>query len=169
MYRHIPAGYDAGMRTIRAILSGLLLLPLASIGFAPLGASLAAELSGDIRVLDGDTIEIGGQRVQLFGIVAPQLESHCQVAGNTIPCGRVSRGALLDLTAGAKVVCKISANAGTAMDPVARCQAGGYDLSEGMTYTGWARADLKSSDYYLRFEEDARRQHRGLWRVDNNK
>jgi len=156
------------MRIVRAILSGLLLLPLASIGFAPLGASLAAELSGDIRVLDGDTFEIGGQRVQLFGIVAPKLESHCQVAGNMIPCGRVSRGALLDLTAGAKVVCKVSAKAGTATDPVARCQAGGYDLSEGMTYTGWARADLNASDYYLRFEKDARRQHRGLWRVDNN-
>jgi len=143
-------------------------LPLTSIGFVPSGAPLAAEFSGDVRVLDGDTIEIGGQRVQLFGIVAPKLASHCQVAGNTIPCGRVSRGALLDLTAGAKVVCNVSAQAGTATDPVARCQAGGYDLSEGMTYTGWARADLNASDYYLPFEEDARRQHRGLWRVENN-
>ncbi len=165
MYRHILADYDAGMRTTRAILSGFLLLTLAGIGFAPSGAPLAAELSGDVRVLDGDTIEIGGQRVQLFGIVAPKLENHCQVAGNTIPCGRVSRGALLDLTAGATVVCNVSAAAGAATDPVARCHAGGYDLSEGMTYTGWARADLNASDHYLRFEGDARRQHRGLWRV----
>jgi len=127
--------------------------------FAPASAG-AAELLGPARVIDGQTIEVEGQRVRLYGIAAPALGSECDVAGKRIACGQISRGALMDLTAGAIVECRQVGGVGGA----AVCRAGGYCLSEGMTYTGWARADTTVTDRYVHYEADARRRHRGLWR-----
>jgi endonuclease YncB( thermonuclease family) len=141
-------------------LAGCLLLATIPISATP---AASADFSGEVRIVDGDTLEIGGRRLRLYGITAPVLDNRCAVAGKTIACGRVSRSALLDLTAGAKVSCDL-VDGDTTDEPPAICRAGGYDLSEGMTYTGWARADAGTTDAYRRFERDARRHHRGLWR-----
>ncbi|MDP6707560.1 MAG: thermonuclease family protein [Alphaproteobacteria bacterium] len=142
------------------VLAGSLFLASIPILATP---ATGADFSGEVRIVDGDTLEIGGRRLRLYGIIAPVLDNRCAVAGKTIACGRVSRSALLDLTAGAKVSCDL-VKGGTTDEPPAICRAGGYDLSEGMTYTGWARADTETTDAYRRFERDARRHHRGLWR-----
>ena len=46
----------------------------------------------------------------------------------------------------------------------ARCFSEGYDLAEGMTYTGWALADGAAGGPYRTFEAGARDAGRGLWR-----
>ena len=56
----------------RAILAILILLP----------ATGAAEITGKPRVIDGNTIEIAGQRIRLHGIDAPE-SAQTRVAGNT--------------------------------------------------------------------------------------
>ena len=48
----------------------------------------------------------------------------------------------------------------------APCRAGGYDLSEGMVYTGWAKTDTKQMNRYAALEAAARRARRGMWRRD---
>ncbi|MDP6785986.1 MAG: hypothetical protein QGI13_02555 [Rhodospirillales bacterium] len=55
------------------------------------GPASAEDLSGPVRVIDGDTIEIGGRRIHLFGIDAPELEQTCEWPAKTIDCGKVSR------------------------------------------------------------------------------
>ncbi len=132
------------------------------IAAVPSRPVIAADLEGEVQVIDGNTIDLAGQRVRLIGIIAPGLDSQCQIGGKSMACGRISRSALLDLTAGQTVRCDIVEGPGKAT--LARCRAGGYDLSEGMTYTGWARARGSSGERYRRFEADARKYHRGLWR-----
>lgn len=122
-----------------------------------------AELKGRAVVISGDTLEINGDRIRLDGIMAPVDGQSCTMYGRTYDCRRISATALMDLTAGSAVRCpayRVEPNVGK----VGTCYAGGYDLSEGMVYTGWALAYPRAGNAYLRFEKRARRSHHGLWR-----
>ncbi len=131
------------------------------------GQPALAEMTGRPKVIDGDTIELQGQAIRLYGIDAPELGQACMIEERTYDCGMVARTALLDLTAGVAVTCKaVPAEPGrTAEDGrPGRCFAQGYDLSEGMAYTGWALALREVSERYLVFEERAQAAGRGLWK-----
>lgn len=52
-------------------------------------------LEGRASVVDGDTIEIGGKRVRLNGIDAPESAQYCEDAkGFEYPCGRIAANEL---------------------------------------------------------------------------
>ena len=98
-----------------------------------------APLSGPARVVDGDSLEIGGQRVRLFGIDAPEGRQQCRNAqGQDFACGREVARALETLIGGRSVTC-------TRLDhdryerEVAACTVDGRDLGEGMVRSGHAR------------------------------
>jgi endonuclease YncB( thermonuclease family) len=124
------------------------------------GSALAA-ISGPPRVLDGDTLEIGAQRVRLFGIDAPALDQPCEHAGQEYQCGRMARAALWDLIGGLDVSCE---PARAERPVVATCRAGKLDLSEAMVRSGWALADRAATDRYAPLETQAKQARRGLWR-----
>jgi endonuclease YncB( thermonuclease family) len=127
------------------------------------GPTALAEVAGPPRVIDGDTLEVQGTAIRLYGIDAPELGQTCRIGTRSYDCGRIARAALLDLTAGADVTCKL-APAGAGDIRIGRCTAEGHDLSEGMTYTGWALASRQASERYVVFEERARAAGRGLWK-----
>jgi endonuclease YncB( thermonuclease family) len=145
----------------------ILRVAFAALWLATHAGAAAAQLEGAPSVIDGDTIELGGQTIRLFGIDAPELGQACAIEGQIYDCGMVARSALLDLTAGATVICRVlprQAGQGGAEGRLGRCFAGGYDLSEGMAYTGWALAERELSERYVGFEDGAREARRGLWR-----
>jgi TPR repeat protein len=127
---------------------------------------VGGDLVGDAEVVDGQTLIVAGRRLRLEGITAPQPGTRCQVRGNTHNCGRISTTALMDLTAGADVTCRRRAAVAQDGSRYARCRAGGYDLSEGMVYTGWAWADGAQMTRYNALEKTARTARRGMWRRD---
>ena len=124
------------------------------------------DLTGPPEVLDGQTLIVDGNRLRLEGIVAPPLGARCQLRGNEHDCGRISTTALMDLTAGATVTCTRRETVAADGSRYARCRAGGYDLSEGMVYTGWAQADTAQMNRYAALETAARQARRGMWRRD---
>ena len=113
--------------------------------------------TGAAEVLDGETLIVGGARFRLEGIDAPAPGTRCRVRGNEHDCGRISTTALMDLTAGAEVVCKPREMVARDGSRYARCRAGGYDLSEGM-------ADVAQMKRYATLESEARQARRGMWR-----
>lgn len=71
------------------------------VGLAPslLNANATAARGGTCRVVDGDTLRCGTERVRLLGIDAPELPGHCQTGracapGDPIASARSLREAL---------------------------------------------------------------------------
>lgn len=152
---------------MRRVARSLVLLPAAVWLLAMTGHPALAEITGTPKIIDGDTIELQGQAIRLYGIDAPELGQACTIKKRIYDCGLVARTALLDLTAGVAVTCKLApAEPGRAAGEgrPGRCFAQGYDLSEGMAYTGWALALRAVSEHYLVFEERAQAARRGLWK-----
>jgi len=115
-------------------------------------------LVGDARVADGDSLVIGGERVRLAGIDAPELAQICTRDGTSYACGRDARMALEELVDGKAISCRHRER-----DRYGRilgyCDAGGVDLNREMVRAGWAVA-------YGDFdgvEREARQASRGIW------
>lgn len=113
-------------------------------------------------IIDGNRISISGRDIRLTGIIAPNLGQRCVLFEKTQDCGLIARAGLLDLTAGATIICEPSGQVDGA--PAHRCTAGGYDLSEGMVYTGWAVPLEGAPKAYWRVLDGARARPRGFWR-----
>ncbi|MGS1093398.1 thermonuclease family protein [Aquamicrobium terrae] len=113
---------------------------------------------GMARIVDGDSIELGGQRVRLRGIDAPEYRQNCTREGTEFACGRESRNALLRLTQNKTVVCS-----GWRNDQYGRllgdCTADGIDLNRTQVEAGWAVA----YGDFEREEAAARAAGRGVW------
>src|SRR5688572_23669801 len=66
---------------------------LAVLGSALAGPVALASQSDEspavsgVRVIDGDTLEIDGHTVQLYGIDAPEVGQHCERADGLWACG----------------------------------------------------------------------------------
>jgi endonuclease YncB( thermonuclease family) len=147
---------EGGVKAARAsaLLAGAL---AAAILLASAGATT---VNGKARVLDGDTLEVGGQRWRLYGVQAPGLDQVCHRAGQEYACGTTARAVLWSLIGGREVSC---AAVGTAGSAVAICTAGDTSLNEGMVAAGWALAEPAGVLPYEQLEQLAKAARRGLW------
>lgn len=139
-----------------------LIVPLFILAWmnAPL---MAANVDGEALVIDGKTLEVGGKRFRLFGIDAPDLDQTCRWPNKDIPCGKISKTAMMDLVAQTRVTCAPMAGPPAGI-PLARCSAGGFDIARNMVHTGWALAFRPESTLYVDTENKAKAARRGLWK-----
>ncbi|MFK7752916.1 MAG: thermonuclease family protein [Sedimentitalea sp.] len=106
--------------------------------------------SGAVRVIDADTWDVGGQRVRLFGIDAPELSQTCTNAtGGDWPCGRWASEQVRVQYNGRNADCdQITIDRYQRI--VAVCNVGGQDVARLMVQTGLAFAYRKyAMDYDL--------------------
>jgi endonuclease YncB( thermonuclease family) len=141
---------------MRAALVAILLL-------AALSPAIAADLVGLASITDGDTVEIHGRRVRLFGIDAPESRQLCEAAGQQYRCGQQAALALADEIGQRTVSCE-QRDVDRYGRMVAVCSAGGEDLGRWMVGQGWALAYRRYSKAYVPDEDAAREAGRGIWR-----
>lgn len=134
-----------------------------SLLIAFVAAPARAEVTGKPRVIDGDTLEIAGERIRLYGIAAPAPDQTCTADGAEWSCGQEATFALIFETAYHWVTCK-GDNRDRAGRLVAVCTIGPYDLNALMVRKGWALADRRYASDYVDEEEEARAARRGLWK-----
>ncbi|MFT7593539.1 MAG: endonuclease YncB(thermonuclease family) [Paracoccaceae bacterium] len=118
--------------------------------------------TGTIRVIDADTWDVGGQRVRLFGIDAPELAQTCKKPdGATWACGAWATEQTHQRYAGHTARCD-------ALDKdrygriVARCFVGGQDAGGALVTAGLAYAYRRYSLDYVSHHRSAKVAGRGL-------
>ena len=109
---------------------------------------------GQATVIDGDTIEIHGQRIRLFGIDAPEAPQTCTASGKTYLCGQQAALALADQIGRSVVTCE-QRDIDRYGRIVAICFAGGADLGSWLVEQGWALAFRRYSTAYVAQEQSA--------------
>ena len=115
-------------------------------------------VSGQPRLVDGDSFHLGSDEVRLVGIDAPEGRQACTRGGGSWPCGEESRRTLARLIGGRPVTCRAAER-----DQHGRllgiCSAEGRELNREMVASGMALA----YGNYEREEAAARAAKRGLW------
>ncbi len=120
-------------------------------------------VSAEIKIVDGDTFDLGETRYRLNGIDAPEVGQSCLDArGQAWRCGRAAMDALYDLTIGKKIACSV-VEADQYERAIAICTANGLDLGEAMVRQGYAWAFTTYSDRYVDVEKAARLTESGIW------
>ena len=126
-------------------------------------ARAAGAVSGSARVIDGDTLDVGGVRIRLHGIDAPESGQSCRAGGNRWSCGRDAARALAGRIGGRSIACQ-ERDRDRYGRVVAVCSASGMDLNAWMVAEGWAFAYRRYSKVYVGEESAARAARRGVWR-----
>ncbi|MEQ1576695.1 MAG: thermonuclease family protein [Hyphomicrobium sp.] len=120
-------------------------------------------ITGRAIVIDGDTLDIGGQRVRLEGIDAPETSQTCGRAWvGWWSCGKTASKALGSLIGDRRVDCQSQGR-----DKYGRilgiCTVGGDELNAAMVRTGMAWAFVKYSTAYIALEAQAKAAKAGVW------
>ena len=120
------------------------------------------DLVGRADVIDGDSLEVGGAKIRLYGVDAPELDQSCLDRRNAAyACGRLAKRHLEKVATGT-VTCESVEKDRYGRD-VSICYAGETDLGAAMVRAGWARAYLSYSLRYASEEKAAKDARRGLW------
>lgn len=121
------------------------------------------QVSGIANVVDGDTLELRGDRIRLHGVDAPESEQLCAgILGDLWRCGQQAALALADRIGRRPVSCDVR-DVDRYGRKVAVCEQSGEDLNRWLVSEGWAVAYRQYSTDYVSDEEGARRAGRNIW------
>lgn len=126
-------------------------------------ALAAPDLVGPAKVVDGDTLDLQGQRVRLHGIDAPEGDQSCaDRAGRAYRCGDRARAALARRVRGESVRCE-PRDRDQHGRVVAVCFVGAENVNRWLVEQGYALAYRHYSRDYVDAEQVARDAGRGVW------
>jgi endonuclease YncB( thermonuclease family) len=101
-------------------------------------SSHAGTITGQASVIDGDTLEIHGQRIRLSGVDAPEPDQLCRGDDSLqYRCGAKAANELALLIAGMPVSCKC-VDIDRYRRVVAVCTVGEQDMGERIVRAGFA-------------------------------
>ena len=139
-----------------------------------LSNSIAEEISGIPKVVDGDTVHIDNYKLRLEGIDAPEMRQQCKKESFKISffigltfykdysCGRVSKEKLITKIDTTEIKC-ISSSKDRYKRYIATCFKGKTNLNRWMVRNGFAIAYRKYSKKYVSDEEFAKENKLGIW------
>ena len=121
--------------------------------------------SQDIKITDGDTIRINGEKIRFSGIDTPELRQTCLKQGIKELCGITAKQILIDKIADNKIVC-IREGKDQYKRTLAECFVNDESLSSYLVKSGYAFAYIRYSKKFIPDEDFARTNKIGMWSME---
>ena len=134
------------------------LLAIVLLGLLTCNISFAYNL----KIIDGDTIILNGEKIRFSGIDTPELKQTCLKDDQEVPCGMTAKMLLVKKIGNATVEC-ISEGKDTYKSTLAECFVNGESLSKFLVRSGYAFAYRKYSTKFIKDEEFAKANKLGMW------
>ena len=121
--------------------------------------------SQDIKITDGDTIKINGEKIRFSGIDTPELKQMCTQQGINVLCGITAKQILIDKIADNKIIC-IREGKDRYKRTLAECFVNDESLSSYLVKSGYAFAYRKYSKKFIPDEDYAKFNKLGMWSME---
>ena len=121
--------------------------------------------SQDIKITDGDTIRINGEKIRFSGIDTPELRQTCLKQEIKVLCRITAKQILIDKIADNKIVC-IREGKDQYKRTLAECFINNESLSSYLVKNGYAFAYRRYSKKFITDEDFARTNKIGMWSME---
>ena len=118
--------------------------------------------SQEIKITDGDTIKINGEKIRFSGIDTPELKQMCTKDDVKNSCGIKAKQILIDKIADNNVYC-VNEGKDQYNRTLAECFVNNKSLSSYLVRSGYAFAYRKYSKKFVADEDYARINKIGMW------
>ena len=118
--------------------------------------------SNEVKIIDGDTIHLNGEKIRFTGIDTPELKQTCTKNNEVIYCGIKARKLLIEKIGKNKVQC-VREGKDQYKRTLAECFVNKVSLSSYLVRNGYAFAYRRYSTKFIRDEDFARTNNLGMW------
>ena len=119
----------------------------------------------DLRIIDGDTIHLNGDKIRFSGIDTPEINQMCKKDKIDIPCGEMAKELLIKKIGNTVPICILEDK-----DQYGRilgeCYIEKESLSSYLVKEGFAFAYTRYSKKFVEDEQFAIKNKSGMWSMD---
>ena len=116
----------------------------------------------NLKIVDGDTIVLNGEKIRFSGIDTPELKQTCMKGEQKVFCGMFAKMLLIKKIDNQTPEC-IREGKGVYKRTLAECFINGESLSAFLVRSGYAFAYRKYSKKFIKDEEFAKENKLGMW------
>jgi len=116
----------------------------------------------NLKIIDGDTIILNGEKIRFSGIDTPELKQTCLKDDQEVNCGMIAKMLLVKKIDNNTPKC-ISEGQDAYKRTLAECFVNGESLSAFLVRSGYAFAYRKYSKKFIKDEEFAKENKLGMW------
>ena len=116
----------------------------------------------NLRVVDGDTIVLNGEKIRFSGIDSPELKQTCMNGDQKVFCGIFAKMLLIKKIGNETPKC-ISEGKDAYKRTLAECFINGESLSGFLVRSGYAFAYRKYAKKFIEDEEFTKKNKLGMW------
>ncbi|MBR1841302.1 MAG: thermonuclease family protein [Alphaproteobacteria bacterium] len=125
-------------------------------------STLPISVAAEIKVVDGDSLEIGERRIRLDGIDAPEFMQMCRTQNNEeYACGQKALEFAENFLKSGNPECHCLLQKDKYKRELCECFVNGESLNKALVAAGWAVAYREPA--YLAAQDEAEEHKRGLW------